>query len=576
MYVLGLSSYAHEASCALIQDGRIRAVAEEERWSREKHTWKFPRNAIAWCLEEAGIAFGDVAAIAFFWIPWLEVKGNLGHVLRYLPASLNLLRAGSGSDDLTFGARVRAMWGVGKDIQRHFGLARAPRVHFVEHHLCHAASAFYPSGFEQAAILTVDGRGEAVSTLMAVGRGHRIEKLREVATPHSLGHLYAAVTHHLGFRPFFDEWKVMGMSAYGADAMCHDFEPLVTTHADGTFRLDLRYFGFHTHGRDAWLSEQFVRRFGPARAAGDPYEQRHFDLAFALQRTVERVGVHLARALHEATRLPDLCLTGGVALNCLMNEAILRETPFERCFIQPIANDAGTSLGSALYWYHQLAGHEARAPFPGVYLGPEFDDQAIERAITARDLSFARCEDIAAATAPHVAAGRIVGWFQGRMEAGPRALGDRSIVCSPADPGMKDRLNARVKKREFFRPFAPSVLEERVADWFDLPKGHLSPYMVLTGRVRPAQRDRIPAVVHADGSARVQTVARSANPRYWALIAEVEKLTGIPVVLNTSFNENEPIVCTPEHAVDCFLRTDFDVLAIGDYLVTRRPGAASP
>jgi len=218
-----------------------------------------------------------------------------------------------------------------------------------------------------------------------------------------------------------------------------------------------------------------------------------------------------------------------------------------------------------------VAGHEERAPFPGVHLGPEFGNDVIERAITARALSFVRCDDIAAATAPHVAAGRIVGWFQGRMEAGPRALGGRSIVCSPADPGMKDRLNARVKKREFFRPFAPSVLEERVADWFDMPKGQLSPYMVLTGRVRPAQRARIPAVTHADGSARVQTVARSANPRYWALIAEVEKLTGIPVVLNTSFNENEPIVCTPEHALDCFLRTDFDVLAIGDYLVTRPP-----
>lgn len=570
MYILGITSFAHEASCALIKDGVICSVIEEERLNRKKHTWEYPQNAIAECLKQEGITIRDVDHITFFWVPVREVIDNIGHVFRYFPQSLNLLQGPSGGNsELSFVQRVNAMRTVGSRIQQQFELPHPPKVHFIEHHLGHAASVFFVSPFAQAAILTMDGRGESTSTLMSWGQGHRIEKIKEIRVPHSLGHLYAAVTGFLGFKPFFDEWKVMGMSAYGKDTYASDFADLVRLTDDGGYQLNLKYFKFHTHGQRAWLSEDFYRKFGPARQPDGPYDQRHFDLAFGLQAIVEKTGVYLAQHLYDITRCPNLCLTGGVVLNCLMNKRIVEQTPFQNFFFQPIANDAGTSFGSALYYYHHVLGQQRRHAFPSVYLGTEFSNAQIEAVLAAKGVKFRQTSQIARETAKYIAEGKIVGWFQGRMEAGPRALGNRSITVNPMLLDMKERLNARVKKREFYRPFAPSVLEEKAGEYFRMPKGQPSPYMILIGDVREEKKKVIPAVTHADGTARVHTVNREVNPRYWELICEFEKLTGVPVLLNTSFNENEPIVATPQQAVDCFLRTEFDVLAIGDYLVTK-------
>lgn len=568
MYILGISGYSHDSSCALLHDGQIIALGEEERFNREKHTCAFPKRSIEFCLQKAGIRFEDIDHVAFFWQPWREITGNILHVARYFPASLNLLRAGEGK--ASFAEGVMAKMRVGRDLQKNFGLSSPPKVNFIEHHLAHAASAFYVSGFDEAAILTIDGRGESTTTLLSAGSGKDIRKIREIEVPHSLGHLYAAVTDYLGFRPFHDEWKVMGMSAYGTDAYLPRFKRLVKLSPKG-YELNLDHFSFHTHGRNKWLSEAFWKEFGPPEKKSDgSFSQRAADIAFALQRTVEEAGVHLANRLYEATGLNNLCVTGGVALNCLMNKVIVEQSPFKNFFIQPIANDAGTSLGAALYLYHRHLRGERGFVFNHAQWGPDFSGDEIESALRKGGVNYRRSSNIAAESAGEIANGKIVGWFQGRMECGPRALGGRSIVADPTRPEMKDRLNAGIKRRELFRPFAPAVLEEKVDEYFIMPKSQRSPYMVLAGKVREEKAAAIPAVVHVDGTARVQTVNRSGNPLYWELIHEFEKIKGVPVLLNTSFNENEPIVCSPEEAVACFLRARLDVLAIGEFIAFRR------
>lgn len=569
MYVLGISSFSHESSCSLIKDGEIKIVLEEERLNREKHTSRYPQYAIEQCLAYEGITINDIDKITFFWNPLREVRGNIAHLLKYFPLSLNLLTANSGCNDLTFASRLTAMHNVGRRIQQHFNLPRTPKVEFVEHHLSHAASVFFVSPFEEAAILTIDGRGESTTTMMAAGSKNKIEKIKEIKVPHSLGHFYAVITDYLGFKPFFDEWKVMGMSAYGKDTYVKDFEELIELTNDGGFKLNLNYVQFHTHGQSQWLSSRFLRKFGRRRKPNEVYDQRHFDIAYALQKLVEKTGVSLAQHLQSVTGLDNLCMTGGVVLNCLMNKRIVEETKFKNFFFQPIANDTGTSLGSALYYYHQQADRPRKSVFNSVYLGTEFNNEEIEPVLIAKKVKYYRSPNIAAETARHIADGKIVGWFQGRMEAGPRALGNRSITVDPRAADMKDRLNARVKKREFYRPFAPSVLEEKVNEYFIMPKNNSSPYMILIGDVREDKKKIIPAVTHADGTARVHTVNKDVNPRYWQLIAEFEKITGVAVLINTSFNENEPIVATPEQAVNCFLRTEFDILSIGDFLVSK-------
>lgn len=573
MYILGISAFAHESSCALIKDGRICVLIEEERLSREKHTWKYPSKAIEACLTYEGITIEQIDYVTFFWVPWREIVGNISHFLTFFPQTLNLFSAPSGGGGLSFIKRVEAMSNIGCNIQQQFGLDKPVKVHFVEHHLCHAASAFFVSPFEEAAILTIDGRGESTSTMLSTGRGSCINKLLEIKVPHSLGHLYASLTAYLGFKPFFDEWKVMGMAAYGKDTYVQEFAKIVELQDDGTYKLNLEYLSFHTHGANQWVSPLFIKVFGAPRDPQEGYSQRHYDIAFALQRIIEQTGVHLAKGLYRRTGLKNLCMTGGVILNCLMNKRIVEETPFKNFFFQPIANDAGTSLGSALYWYHQQLKGKRCFVFDSVYLGNSFTNEEIEPVLKEKGVHYYHSSNIARDTARHIAKGKIVGWFQGRMEAGPRALGHRSIVADPTDPAMKDRLNARVKRREGFRPFAPSVLAEKAGEYFVLPKGQQSPFMILIGDVKEDKKSIIPAVTHQDGTARFHTVSRATAPEYWDLIHEFEKIKGVPVLLNTSFNENEPIVATPKQAVECFLRTEFDVLAIGDFLVEKNKDA---
>ncbi|HOW27628.1 MAG TPA: carbamoyltransferase C-terminal domain-containing protein [Elusimicrobiota bacterium] len=565
MNVLGISAFAHESSACLLTDGRLVALVEEERFNRERHTSRFPVHSIRTVLELGGVTPDQVDEVTFFWDPWLELRGNMAYFLSHLPWSIGLLMSPSGSPDHTLLGRLGRKITVRGALRKN-GI-RSRSFSFVEHHLAHAASCFFVSPFEEAAILTVDGRGERTTTLIASGSGSRITKLREIHVPNSLGHLYAAVTDFLGFRPFHDEWKVMALAAYGEKTFCGDFDRMVRSDSPGGFELDMEYFSFQWRGRGQWVSPVFVERFGAPRRPGEELTQRHYDVAYALQRTVERIGVRLAIRAHELTGSDNLCLAGGTVMNCLMNKCIVEQAPYRNVFIQPVANDAGTSMGSALYHYHQTRNRPRVEVFENIYLGPEYTENRMRVALEDKGLRFERSSDVVRDAARRIAEGQIIGWFQGRMEAGPRALGNRSILADPRRAESKTRINEMIKKREWFRPFAPAVLEEDASDYFDMRMA--SPYMILAADVKPLKRPVIPAVVHRDGTARVQTVSRRQNPLFRDLLAEFKRLTGVPVLLNTSFNENEPIVCSPEEAVGCFQRTTIDSLVMGPFVAGR-------
>ena len=456
-------------------------------------------------------------------------------------------------------------------------------MHRVEHHQAHMASSFFVSPFDQAALLSIDGFGDFVSTMWGVGRGNKIQIEDWVEFPHSMGILYTAITQYLGFPKYGDEFKVMGLAPLGEPEYLDRLRPLVKRKGMG-FALDLAYFIHHSEGVNmTWeagsptlgpvFSPELETLLGPKRDSGEPLDARHRNLAASLQALLEEVVLDLLRGLAEKTKMKTLCMAGGVALNCTLNGKITRETPFEQIYIQPAAYDAGTSLGAALYVRHHVLDQPRDVVMDHVYWGLEYSPAECRAALEKSGLEFRELNDpdeLALETAKLLAQGHILGWFQGRFEWGPRALGNRSINCDPRNPRMKDILNHRIKHRESFRPFAPSVTAESASEYFELDQP--SPFMLITCQVRQDKREVIPAVTHSDGSARVQTVTRDANPRYWALLKAFERVTGVPVLLNTSFNENEPIVNTPEEAVSCFLRNDMDMLVLGPYLVVRRPG----
>jgi carbamoyltransferase len=455
------------------------------------------------------------------------------------------------------------------------------QVHRVEHHRAHMASSFFVSPFERAALLSIDGFGDFVSTMWGVGCANTVTAHSWVEFPHSMGLLYTAITQYLGFPKYGDEFKVMGLAPYGEPEYLDRLRALVRVKPSDGFELDLTYFVHHTEGVSmTWesgaptigdvFSPKLEATFGPRRQPGQPLETQHRNVAASLQALLEEVVLGLLRTLAEKTGLTDLCLAGGVALNCTMNGKVLAETPFERVYIQPAAYDAGTSLGAALYVKHHILGAPRDFVMDHTYWGLEYSREACRAALEAQKLPYRELSEEALAdqAAALVAEGNIVGWFQGRFEWGPRALGNRSIVCDPRNASMKDHLNRRIKHRESFRPFAPSVLEERAGDWFEQASG--SPFMLMTCRVRHDKQALVPAITHVDGTARQQTVSRTTNPRYWSLIHAFERRTGVPIVLNTSFNENEPVVNTPEEAIACFLRNDMDVLALGPYLVEKQ------
>jgi carbamoyltransferase len=579
MYILGINAYHGNASAAILADGRLIAAVEEERFNRVKYAAGFPSAAIRYCLDAAGITLSEVDHIAIPRNPWARLGTKLLYALR-MPSFARER------------AKVMARFvGIPEALAQAFDVSpekiRA-KFHRIEHHQAHLASTFFVSPFDQAALLSADGLGDFASTMWGTGRGNHMHIDGAIAFPHSLGMYYTAVSQYLGFRKFGDEYKVMGLAAYGEPAYLDEFRHIVTTNGGVGFRLGLQYFKHHRTGpemtwRDAdktpelgaMFSDYMSERLGPSRDPAAPVEKIHRDGAASLQARLEEVLFEMLRALHGRTKQKAVCLAGGVAFNCVANGKIFDETPFEQIFLQPASGDAGLAIGAAYFVHHQILGQPRSFVMEDAYWGPGYTPEQIRAAIASsrlrgEGLEIAELpeEVIAKEAAKGIAAGKILGWFQGRAEWGPRALGNRSIVADPRRPDMKDILNARIKHREMFRPFAPSVLAEATGEYFE--KSYPCPFMTQAYSVRPEKREAIPAPTHVDGTGRLQTVTRQANPRYWGLIREFANLTGVPVVLNTSFNDNEPIVCRPEEAIECFLRTKMDVLVLGDILV-RKP-----
>ena len=574
MHILGINAYHGDASAAIIRDGRLIAAVEEERFNRFKHCAGFPEQSIRYCLDAAGIGLDEVDHIGISRDPSAHLHKKL------LFAASRAARESAGlinqiKDRLGNAAKVRDLK---SELARVFDVPRnriRAAFHNVEHHRAHLASCFYVSPFERAALLSIDGFGDFISTMWAIGEHDAIEILGQVEYPHSIGIVYTATTQFLGFPHYGDEGKVMGLAPYGRPRFIDEFREIVRTEENGQLRLNLDYFRHHAEGVEmTWdrgspvvgrvFSDRFAEVFGPPRQPGAPLSDRERDIAASLQLRLEEVAFHVLNRLHEQTGLTDLGLAGGVAYNSVMNGKILLHTPFRRVFVQPAAGDSGTALG-VCYEICKKRGE----PMIGAYTGPQFSDDQIRDALVNAKLNFETCSDeqITKRAAQDIANGLVVGWFQGRMEFGPRALGNRSIVVDPRRAEMKDVLNDRIKKREPFRPFAPSILEERTGDYFE--QTHPAPSMLMVYQVRSERRSEIPAVTHVDGSGRLQTVSREVNPRYYQLISDFAELTGVPVLLNTSFNENEPIVCTPDHAIDCFLKTRMDALYIGNQVVRR-------
>ena len=588
MRILGISAFYHDSAAALIEDGLIVAAAQEERFSRRKHDARFPRAAIAYCLEAAGVGLGEVDYVAFYDKPFLKFERLLESYLAFAPRGFSSFRMA-----IPLWLKEKLFQ---KNLLRRELQAYAPdfdwtnRLLFAEHHQSHAASAFFPSPFEEAVVLTMDGVGEWATTSVGLGRGNHLEMTKEIHFPHSLGLLYSAFTHYIGFKVNSGEYKVMGLAPYGEPkyaGLIHDH--LIDLKEDGSFRLDLSYFDYCTGLR--MTNEKFHALFGgPPHEPAEPITQREMDLAASIQAVIEEAVLRLTRLVAEETGLRSLCLAGGVALNCVANGKVLRDGRFDRIWVQPAAGDAGGALGAALCAYH-LFQHGPRHvngsddAMQGSFLGPAFSQGEIEKRLARVGARFRVLDEdeLIDAAAQALAEGRAVGWFQGRMEFGPRALGARSILGDARSPTMQSVLNLKVKHRESFRPFAPSVLREDVAQWFELDGD--SPYMALVADVAAphrraiseaekalsgidklkALRSDIPAVTHVDYSARIQTVHRDTNPRYHALLSSFKALTGCPVIVNTSFNvRGEPIVGTPEDAFRCFMGTGIDTLAIGD------------
>jgi carbamoyltransferase len=580
--ILGLNAYHGDAAAALIVDGELVAAAEEERFTRVKHCAGFPSLAARWCLEYAEIDPRELDHVAIGRDPRANLRAKLRHVLTRPPRPAYV--ASRARNALRVDSR-----GMRETLAEALDVAPADlraEKHAVEHHRAHAASAFLVSPFEEAAILSVDGFGDFASTLTARGTGNRIDVAGRVLYPHSLGIFYTAVTQWLGFPHYGDEGKVMGLASYGdPERFLPEMRRIVAI--DGAaFRLALEYFTHHSRGVEmTWgagsptvgriFSNRLEEELGPARGPGEELTSRHNDVGAALQARVEELILHLVTALAESTGSRNLCLAGGVALNAVANGRILPETPFEGLFVQPAAGDSGTAVGAAFHVWHQTLGAPRRYVMRDAYTGPNYDDAQFEAALAAAGVVGERLDDdsLFPLVAERVATGDVVGWFQGRMELGPRALGNRSILADPRREDMKDVLNARVKNREPFRPFAPSVLAGSTADWFD--QSYPSPFMVLVYSVLPEKRDLVPAITHVDGTGRLQTVVEAENPRYHRLIAEFERQTGVPILLNTSFNESEPIVMSPGDALETFAKTRIDLLVLGNYVVRRASSYAA-
>jgi carbamoyltransferase len=591
MYILGINAYHGDAAAAIIKDGKILAAVEEERFNRRKHCAGFPALSVQYCLEQAGVEIEEIDHVGISRNPSANLHKKI--LFAATRAAKNLTDSKPSSEESTERSLISALRerisnaakvrDLKDDLARALGVPKIrlkARFHNIQHHHAHLASAFFVSPFDKAALLSVDGFGDFISTMWGIGEGNSIDVLGQIEYPHSVGTLYTATTQFLGFPHYGDEGKIMGLAPYGRPRFMEEFRDIIKTEEGGRFQLNLDYFRHHKEG-DAmtWdegspvigrlFSTAYEDLFGRARQKGEPLTEREEDIAASLQLRLEEVGFHILNHLQAQTGLTDLGLAGGVAYNSVMNGKILRNTKFRRLFIQPAAGDSGTALGVCYQIHNAILKQPRSFVMEGAYTGPEFSDTEIRTELEHANLNYEAYSDgeVTRCAAQDIADGLVVGWFQGRMEFGPRALGNRSIVVDPRRADMKDILNERIKKREPFRPFAPSILEERVADYFE--QSHPSPTMLMVYQIKPERRAEIPAVTHVDGSGRLQTVSRAVNDRYYQLIADFNQLTGTPIVLNTSFNENEPVVCTPRHAIDCFLKTRMDVLYLGNYAVRR-------
>ena len=585
MRILGISAFYHDSAAALVEDGRIIAAAQEERFTRKKHDASFPRNAVNYCLEAAGVKLADIDHIAFYDKPFLKFERLLETYIALAPQGFRSFQM---AIPLWLKEKLFQKSLLRKKLKEFDEEIAADKLLFTEHHLSHAASAFFPSPFEKAVVLTMDGVGEWATTSAAIGEGNRLEIFQEIHFPHSLGLLYSAATYYTGFKVNSGEYKVMGLAPYGEPKYAQlILDHLIDLKPDGSFRLDMSYFDYCTGL--TMTNERFAKLFGaPVRTPDKLLTPFHMDVAASIQAVLDEAVLRLTRSLAAKTGARNLCLAGGVALNCVANGKVLRDGKFDSIWIQPAAGDAGGAVGAALAGYHQFKGQPRTVGntdgMSGAFLGPEFSQAEIERRLTAAGARFTVLDEAAMVetTAKALADQLAVGWFQGRMEFGPRSLGARSILGDARSPAMQRNLNLKVKYRESFRPFAPAVLREDVADWFELDSD--SPYMLVVADVRKDKRrtmteaeqalfgidklnisrSEIPAVTHIDYSARIQTVSGATNPLFHRLLTRFKALTGCPVLVNTSFNvRGEPIVCTPEDAFRCFMGNELDLLVVG-------------
>ncbi|MBI4683273.1 MAG: carbamoyltransferase [Nitrospirae bacterium] len=596
MIILGLNAYHGDSSACIVADGKLIAAVEEERFTRIKHWAGFPRESIKYCFQESGVRLQDVDHIAINRDPKANFMKKALFAFSKRPSlSLvadRLINAGKVMDIREtlcqeFGDRKQES---GESRQEKVGKGQElkAQIHNVEHHVAHLASSFFVSPFDEAAAASVDGFGDFVGSMWGMGTGNKIEVRHRTFFPHSLGLAYLAFTQYLGFPNYGDEYKVMGLSAYGKPEFMDEMRKIIKNGADsgGLFELDLDYFVHHCEGvtmtwengepgMGAVYSKRLEELLGPARKSGPLIEERHKNVAASLQKRYEEVFFSILNKVYEETKCTHLALAGGCAMNSLANGKIFQNTPFREIYIQPAAGDAGGAVGAAFYVWNQVLNNPRTFVLEKPYLGAEFSEEEVKRELGVRSQELGNCkiekiqeqELLCMHIAKAIADGKVVGWFQGRMEWGPRALGNRSIVCDPRRSDMKDILNLKIKRRESFRPFAPSIHLDAVSEYFETD--HPDPFMVTVCKIKPEKRDIIPAVTHVDGTGRLQTVRREDNPLYWQLIEDFRKITGVPVLLNTSFNENEPVVCRPAEALDCFLRTRMDALVIGNFILSR-------
>ncbi len=570
MRILGLVGATHDSGIALIENGVPVHVIEEERLNREKRTKAFPRNALQAVLGERLEGLDEIDALVTPWHVGRLRRSFLGAVLRRFPLSLGLIPESAHTPQRSEIVLLNQL--LARKIRRVSGRRRVPGIINVPHHDAHAAF-FFASPFEEASILVMDGFGDDASTSVYYGRGNRIERRWHTSLFNSLGIVYTFVTEYLGFGGFSDEGKVMALAAYGDTSLVARFRDVIKLEPEGRYRVDMSYFSFDKFGELRPFTSKFVKAFGPPRAPGAPLDDRHKALARALQEVTEEVIMHMAREMARTTPSRNIVVVGGVALNCVANAKILEQSPFERIWVPPNASDTGAPLGAALWHYHATLGHPRGFELKHPYYGLTYSEEEIRGALSGAGLKWQAMPEaeLMERVAHDLADGNTVGWFQGAFEMGPRALGNRSILADPRRAEMKDLINATIKHRESFRPFAPAVLADRAHEFFEIDQQ--DPFMTLAPRIREDKKHVIPAAVHVDGTGRIQTIERSANPRYYGIIEAFGKLTGVPVLLNTSFNRQEPIVASPEEAISCFLRTGMDVLVLGNHYVDQRESA---